>query len=166
VWWKTKRLSWGKYTPRIHWVVWGTGTPKENFTFSPPMSIDQSCVTLSPFWASVIMSLRVPRNPPETRHLTDVWDFHSVSSQPDTSILPFKVYTIKDMFAPCTVTDTDPVASQFCRRERLKDGMSTDQSWVTLPFRSPTVITTLRVPRTVKTEVWGLTEVHEHRKEC
>ena len=121
-------------------------------TLSPPKSIDQDSVMLSPFSASVIMSLRDPRNPPDTRHLTDVWDFHSVASQPDTPIHPFKVYTIKAMFAPCTVTDADPVPARFCRRERLSDGMSTDQACVTLPFRSPTVITTLRVPRTAKTE--------------
>ncbi len=26
---KTKRWNWGIYTPHIHWVVWGTGTPKD-----------------------------------------------------------------------------------------------------------------------------------------
>ena len=29
VWWKTKSQSWGIYTSRIHWVVWGTGTPQD-----------------------------------------------------------------------------------------------------------------------------------------
>jgi hypothetical protein len=29
VWWKTKNLRWGMYTPRIHWVTRGTGTPKD-----------------------------------------------------------------------------------------------------------------------------------------
>ncbi len=29
VWWKTKNEIWEIYTPRIHWVVRGTGTPKD-----------------------------------------------------------------------------------------------------------------------------------------
>jgi hypothetical protein len=29
VWWKTKSQSWGIYTPRIHWIVWGTGTSND-----------------------------------------------------------------------------------------------------------------------------------------
>jgi hypothetical protein len=29
VWWKTKNENWGIYTPHIHWVVRGTGTPKD-----------------------------------------------------------------------------------------------------------------------------------------
>ncbi len=29
VWWKTKRYSWRIYMSHIHWVEWGTGTPKD-----------------------------------------------------------------------------------------------------------------------------------------
>ncbi len=29
VWWKAKSYSWGIYTSHIHWVTWGTGTPKD-----------------------------------------------------------------------------------------------------------------------------------------
>jgi hypothetical protein len=34
VWWKTKRWTWGIYTPHIHWVARGTGTPKDRDEFN------------------------------------------------------------------------------------------------------------------------------------
>ena len=51
------------------------------------------------------------------------------------------------MLAACIVTDADPVPGRFCRGITLSAPTSTDHPCVLLPPRSPTVITTRRVPR-------------------
>jgi hypothetical protein len=46
------------------------------------------------------------------------------------------------MLLPCTVVDDDPVPALLTRRVMLIRAVSIDQPWVTLPARSPTVMTT------------------------
>ena len=49
---------------------------------SPDKSADHACVTLPPRAPTVITTPRVPRDPCDTTHLTDVSDSHAVASQP------------------------------------------------------------------------------------
>jgi hypothetical protein len=46
------------------------------------------------------------------------------------------------MLLPCTVMDDDPVPALLLRRVMLIRAVSIDQPWVTLPARSPAVMTT------------------------
>ena len=57
------------------------------------------------------------------------------------------VYVTSPMLDPCTVTDAEPVPARLPRRVMLSPATSADHPCVTLPPRSPVVITTRRVPR-------------------
>merc|ERR1712091_27024 len=120
----------------------------QSITLIIPTSPDHACVTLPPRSPAVITTRRVPRPPSDTWHLTDVSDSHSVASHPVCPSRARPVYATSPMLAPCTVTDADPVPARFCRRITLKAPTSADHPCVTLPPpRSPTVITSRRVPR-------------------
>ena len=79
-------------------------------------------------------------------HLTDVSDSHSVASHPVCPSRDRPEYDTSPMLDPCTVTDVDPVPPRLPLRTTLTDPRSTDHVWLPLPERSPTVITTRRVP--------------------
>jgi hypothetical protein len=111
-----------------------------------PASTLQPCVALSPRPPTVITERRVPEAPWPTLHLTDVSDCQSVPSHPVCPVRPRTVYITIPMLDPCTVIDAEPVPARFPRRVLLILVVSTDQAFVTLPIRCPTVITDRRVP--------------------
>ena len=96
----------------------------------------------------VIDARRVPDTPCPTLHLIDVSDTHSVASHPVCPSRPRPVYPAFPMLVPCTVIDADPTANRFNDDSTLSPIMSVDIDSVTLPDRSPAVITTRRVPDT------------------
>ena len=91
---------------------------------------------------------RLPLAPYPARHLTDVSDSHPVASHPVFPARPRAVNLTSPMLDPCTVIDAAPVPARFCRRVALTPPpMSDDHACVTLPPRTPAVITTRLVPR-------------------
>jgi len=116
-------------------------------TLNDLKSTDHACVTLPPRCPAVITTRCVPRPPCVTMHLTDVSDSHSVASHPVCPSRARPVYVTSPMLFPWIVTDAEPVPARFCRRITLNDLKSIDHACVTLPVRSPAVITTRREPQ-------------------
>ena len=87
---------------------------------------------------------RVPCDPYPTRHRSDVSDPQSVASHPDRDERALLDSPAKDKPVPYTVIDAEPVPARLPSRIRLILSRSTDQAWLMLPVRDPTVITTRR----------------------
>ena len=95
----------------------------------------------------LITICRDPSAPCVKLHRTDVSDSQTVASHPECPPRARPVLLTSPMLAPCTVTETEPVAKPFCRRITLNAPTSTDHPCVLLPPCVPDVNTTRRVPR-------------------
>jgi hypothetical protein len=76
-----------------------------------------------------------------------VSDSHSVPSHPVCPDRTTEVKSTAPKPAPITVTDVDPVPAMFVCHTILMLGASKDNCMLPVPTRSPTVMTTRRVPR-------------------
>ena len=90
----------------------------------------------------------LPSTPCELWQRTDVSDSHVDRSHRVCPAPPCAVYVARPMLAPCTVTLADPVAALFVLRMTLSMPTSKDTTTLTLPYRTPALIPTCRLPIT------------------
>ena len=102
-------------------------------------SNDNASVAVPARSPAVSTSRRVPRDPCDVRHRTDVSDHHSVDSHAVSPSRPADVYRQSPRFDPCTVTLADPVPARFARVDTLTIAVSNDQTSVRVSVRSPEV---------------------------
>ena len=95
-----------------------------------------------------IVILLLPITPCELWQRTDVSDSHVDRSHRVCPTPPYAVYVARPMLAPCTVTLVDPVAALLALRMTLSMPTSKDSPALTLPYLTPALIPTCRLPIT------------------
>jgi hypothetical protein len=95
-----------------------------------------------------IVILLLPITPCELWQRTDVSDSHVDRSHRVCPTPPYAVYVARPMLAPCTVTLVDPVAALLALRMTLSMPTSNDSPALTLPYLTPALIPTCRLPIT------------------
>jgi hypothetical protein len=105
------------------------------------------------------MDIRLlPSTPCELWQRTDVSDSHVDRSHRVCPAPPYALYVARPMLAPCTVTLADPVDPLLARRITLSMPTSIDRPTLTLPYLTPALIPTSRLPIT-PCPTWHRTDV-------
>ena len=97
---------------------------------------------------SDIVILLLPSTLCELWQRTDVSDSHVDRSHRVCPPAPCAVYVARPIPAPCTVTLADPVAALLALRMTLSMPTSKDNTALTLPYLTPALIPTCRLPIT------------------
>ena len=127
-------------------------------TLTATLSTDSKYVALTTRPPVLKLSWRLPLRPCELWHRTDVSDSHVDRSHRVCPPAPCAVYVARPMLAPCIVTLADPVAALLVLRITLSMPASRDSPALTLPYLTPALIPTCRLPIT-PCPTWHRTDV-------